>query len=399
MRILYHHRIVADDGMRVHVNAVVGALRAAGHTVEVVGPAAKDSGDRRGITERFAAARAWLPAWAAELLEVVYNLPAQRRLQRAVRRFQPDVIYERYNLYLLAGLWTAWRSSLPLVMEVNAPLAKERRAHGNLRLERLARACEGLAWRRADAILPVSDVLARYVAHAGVPAQRIHVVRNAVSARTITAGRPERAHNDPATPLTFGFVGFCRPWHGLARVLDAMAAHPDTLSNLIVIGDGPARAGLEARARELDLSERLHVTGRVPHEQVAAHLVAVDIALQPDVTSYASPLKLFDYMAAGCAIVAPDRANVREILTDGQTGLLFEPDDPATLADALHRLAGDPALRARLGRAAAEELRRQDWTWEGNACRIVAICERLAGMRTLDANALHEPNQRVEELL
>lgn len=323
---------------------------------------------------------------------MLYNLPAYRRLRKAVRRFQPDVIYERYNLFLLAGVWTAWQTRLPLVMEVNAPLADERRKYGQLRLDRLARRCERIAWRHADAVLPVSAVLAGHVTAAGVPEQRILVVRNAVSAQTIMDDSPKRAADDASLPLTFGFVGFCRPWHGLERVLDAMVTHRDMASQLLVIGDGPARAGLELRARELNLTDQLHITGRVPQETVPAHLAAVDIALQPDVTPYASPLKLFDYMAAACAIVAPDQANIREILTDGETAVLFDPGKPETLAAALHRLAADPALRARLGRAAVAELRRQNWTWEGNAARIAAICERLASSRALGIVPTHDPN-------
>ena len=99
-------------------------------------------------------------------------------------------------------------------------------------------------------------------------------------------------------------------------------------------------------------------------------LAEFDIALQPKVVAYASPLKIFDYMAAGCAIVAPDQPNIREILEHERTALLFNPDDPAALWQAISRLVEDPALRQRLAAAARAELEAKDYTWQGNARRI-----------------------------
>jgi glycosyltransferase involved in cell wall biosynthesis len=114
----------------------------------------------------------------------------------------------------------------------------------------------------------------------------------------------------------------------------------------------------------------------VAHEAVPEHVATFDIALQPKVTAYASPLKIFDYMAAGCAIIAPDQPNIREILEHERTALLFDPDAPAGAANsawqAIRRLAEDPGLRRRLAQAARAELEARDYTWRGNAARVVA---------------------------
>jgi glycosyltransferase involved in cell wall biosynthesis len=101
-----------------------------------------------------------------------------------------------------------------------------------------------------------------------------------------------------------------------------------------------------------------------------------DIALQPRAVAYASPLKLFDYMAAGRAIVAPDQPNIREILTDGETALLFDPARADGVWTAVLRLAGDAGLRGRLGGAARAEIERRRYTWAGNAARLVAWAAR-----------------------
>jgi len=139
-----------------------------------------------------------------------------------------------------------------------------------------------------------------------------------------------------------------------------------------VVGEGPARPGLEALAAALGVAERVRFAGLVAPAAVPATVAGFDIAVQPRVVDYASPLKIFDYMAAGRAIVAPDQPNIREVLEHGRTALLFDPVRPGALWDALATLLADPGLRQRLGAAARAELERRDFTWRGNAARIVA---------------------------
>jgi glycosyltransferase involved in cell wall biosynthesis len=169
-----------------------------------------------------------------------------------------------------------------------------------------------------------------------------------------------------------GFVGFVRSWHGIDAVIDGIAGNPGGLPIVLtVIGDGPARAELEAQAQRLGIASQVQFTGIVAHEQVPGRVAEFDIALQPKVTAYASPLKIFDYMAAGCAIVAPDQPNIREILEHGRTALLFDPEAPQAVWQAIQKLAEDPVLRHQLAEAARAELVARDYTWRGNAGRIV----------------------------
>jgi len=106
-------------------------------------------------------------------------------------------------------------------------------------------------------------------------------------------------------------------------------------------------------------------------------LPAFDIALQPDVTQYASPLKLFEYMFFGQAIVAPDTPNIREILTHDHNALLVSPKDPDALAVALQRLCREPELRERLGQNALATLWKKELTWDHNALRVEQIGRQL----------------------
>jgi glycosyltransferase involved in cell wall biosynthesis len=230
-----------------------------------------------------------------------------------------------------------------------------------------------MVWRSADRVLPVTGVLRDELIHAGVDPAVISVVPNGVVLDRYLPRDP--LATDPHAPLVLGFIGFVRSWHGLDAVVAAIADQARAgmggrRLSLTVIGDGPARAELEQQASLLGVSEQVRFTGVVEHAEVPARLSGFDIALQPKVVAYASPLKIFDYMAAGCAIVAPDQPNIREILEHERTALLFNPDDPAALWQAISRLVDDPALRQRLAVAARAELEAKDYTWHGNARRI-----------------------------
>jgi glycosyltransferase involved in cell wall biosynthesis len=376
MRILYSHRIQSRDGQSVHLEEMVAALRSEGHEVLVVGPGLYQRAEFGGGSRLVALIRVRLPPMIGALAELAYNIPAIWRLWLAARHFHPDMIYERYNLFHLAGTWVARRRGVPLLLEVNAPLAAERSRFGGLGLRGLATRLEAHVWRSADRILAVTGALKRIVASAGVPADRIEVVPNGINLAEF-ADLPQRdARSDR---IVLGFVGFVRDWHGLDNVIAAMAEAGDSVPmDLIVVGDGPARSDLERQAAALGLAGRVRFTGLQSREQVPALIAGFDIALQPRVVEYASPLKIFEYMAAGRAIVAPDQENIREILRDGETALLFDPARPEAMWQAVLRLAGSAALRQRLGSAARAEIVRRDYTWAGNARRVAGWARQSA---------------------
>lgn len=373
MRILYSHRIQSRDGQSVHVDELIAALRAEGHEVLVVGPSFYDNASFGGGSGFVDFVRKLLPGALGELAELAYNIPAYRRLRAACREFRPDAIYERCNLYYLAGAWLARRTKLPFLLEVNSPLAAERTKFGNLRLTGLAHRLECYTWNTADRVLPVTGVLKRILVGDGVRAGRIEVIPNGI----VLSRFENLPARDEGAALNLGFVGFVRAWHGLDEVIREIAARRSAALKLTVVGDGPVRSELEAQAAALGIAERLDFKGLVPHAAVPGHVAGFDIALQPKVTEYASPLKIFDYMAAGRAIVAPDQPNIREILTHEQTALLFDPDAPGAMWAAVARLIDDEPLRLRLGAAARAELEARDYTWRGNARRVAGIADQI----------------------
>jgi glycosyltransferase involved in cell wall biosynthesis len=385
MKILYHHRTASRDGQAVHIDELVAALRARGHEVRVVAPSTSEG---RGMGENMG----WVhilkrstPKAAYELMELGYSLFAYRRLSREIADFQPDIIYERYNLYLLAGVLASRRRKLPLLLEVNGPVAYERELYGGLAWKRLSRWAEAFAWRGGDVVLPVTRVLAQFVERAGVRSEDIHVIPNG----------DNRAHFSPVADtgpskrrlglddrLVLGFTGFVRDWHGVDRVLRWMA-QADSPSNayLLIVGDGPHRAALEMLAKRLCLEGRVHFTGVVERARVPEYMSAFDVALQPAVVPYASPLKLMEYLALGKAIVAPLEPNLLEILEHDVNAWMFDRRDDGALAAALTRVCADSALRSRLATAAHQTIDRLGLTWEANAARVESLALKLLHRR------------------
>ena len=380
MKILYHHRIRSKDGQYVHVEEMIAALKALGHEIVIVAPTAMEKEEFGADAGMVAWMKRHLPRMLYELLEFAYAVLAYFRLRRAVREHRPDCLYERYNLFLPAGIWLKRRYGLPMLLEVNAPLYEERARYDGIALRRLARWTQHSTWRGADYVLPVTRVLGDMVAAAGVSEARIRVIPNGIDPARFSAA-PDTATAKRMLglqdKLVLGFTGFLRDWHGLDGVIDLIARDADAARHLLVIGDGPARATLEAQARRLGIADRLTITGIVGRDDIARHVAAFDVALQPAVVAYASPLKLFEYLALGRAIVAPAQPNIMEILSDGQNAVLFEPGNPDALAAAIERVSRDAELRQRIAAGARASIAEQGLTWHRNAERVSQLFHEL----------------------
>lgn len=383
MKIMFHHRIASRDGQAVHMDEMTDALRALGHEVILVGPTRggqqTEFGSDAGL---IATLKRLLPRAIYEILEAIYSVPAFVRLYQAYNRHRPDFVYERYNLFMFAGLWLKRLTNVPLVLEVNGPIFEERSQHDGLSLHGFAAWSQGVAWRGVDYVLPVTEVLAGYVRNYGVPDNRIHVIPNGINPVRFAdglAGKDIKAEYGLQGRLVLGFTGFIRSWNALDRVIELIALdNAQHNLHLLVVGDGPARQEITQLAQARGVGDRLTITGVVGRDDVADYVTAFDIALIPGVTEYASPLKLFEYLALGRAVVAPDTPNIREILTDGENAALFATDGghEDTFSNAILRLCSDPAMREQIANGAKATIEAQGLTWSRNALRVVEIVEK-----------------------
>ena len=354
--------VFGTKGASVHIQEVVRELIARGHDVTVHATRIGDD----------------VPADLADLrvvpVKVAKGDPAAReRAQQdasaeMVTRILADgadLVYERYSLFSTVLARVTAASDAVGVLEVNAPLIDEQKKHRDMVDENGAWAALRAQVHAAAATICVSDPVSAWVRR-HTDGDRVHTVANGVS---VTRILPQPEDDD----VVVTFVGTLKPWHGTSVLIDAagMAREPWTVR---VVGDGPERAALEAQAARLGVD--VDFRGAVAPEEMPAHLAGSAIGVAPypasveDGDQYFSPLKVYEYLAAGLPVVASSVGQLPGIITD--EGVLVAPSDPAALARALDRLAADPESRRAMG-AKARERAVSDHSWSGVVDSILGL--------------------------
>ncbi|MBV7534763.1 glycosyltransferase, exosortase A system-associated [Duganella sp. sic0402] len=335
------------------------------------------------------------PRWWARLpvlrqLTIVSGLT--RRLRQIAKAAHPNVLHAHSPvLNALAALRVGRALRIPVVYEIrafweDAAAHHGTSPHGGLRY-RLSRALETYALRRVDAITTICEGLREDIVARGIPEQRITVIPNAVD--------NERFHAviSPPNPLlarrlalnggpVIGFIGSFYAYEGLALLVQTMpqmlAACPSL--KLLLVGGGPQGPALRAQVEQLGLQNSVRFAGRVAHEQVGELYGLIDILVYPRLpmrlTHLVTPLKPLEAMAQGRLIIASDVGGHREMITHGQTGMLFEAGNAAALAAQIAHLLRHrelwPALRKR-ARAYVERER----NWPASVARYRDVYQRL----------------------
>lgn len=373
MRILYHHRTRGEDAQGVHITEMVHAFRRLGHQVEIVAPSGEAGPG--GAMARLTAMVPRRQTWVYEVLELAYNAYGFWSLAKKTFAFRPDFIYERYALYTCCGLLVAKAFCVPFIVEVNAPLAFER---SPLTFQRIATWLERWLCTSATRTIVVSRQLAAFLRVEGVPAYRLTVMPNGIDPGLFdptVSGADLRLRYGLKDKVVAGFVGWMRSWHNLEFAIKAFAEQDlgNRGGHLLLVGDGPAYEQLVSLVNRLGIQQHVTFTGAVPRHEIASYIAAMDVAIQPGATPYASPIKLFEYMAMGRAIVAVAQPNIEEVIQDGENALLFPPGDRVAFSKALLRLIEDPSFRERLGKAALETTRRERFYWRDNAVAVLRL--------------------------
>jgi glycosyltransferase involved in cell wall biosynthesis len=391
MRLVYHHRTAGRGAEGNHIMALVRALEAAGHCISIVSPPGVDPRqtaghvplDKGAKTQR-GMNRVWqwvskqAPQILFELLEIGYNFQAIPRLIAALRRERPSAYYERYAFFLFAGVFVARLFRLPVAIEVNEISGIER-ARKQI-LTPVARWIERYVFSRANAIFTVSSFLRDEVLRRGGRAGAVHLMPNAIDPRRfeLNGARGKVRHDrglDGA--VVAGFVGWFDHWDRLDLLIDAVAtlrdSHPEL--RLMLVGDGPVAPMLREKVHALGIEDRVILTGAVKRDEVSSYIDAMDICVLPDSNPYGSPMVLFEFMALGKAVVAPDIAPIRDVVEDRQTGIIIPRADAACIAATLRDLLADTTLRTRLG-AQSREYVLAHRTWSANASRVVQLTQQ-----------------------
>lgn len=369
--------VFGTKGASIHVQEVVRALRTLGHDVTLIArrfdaPPPPDLVSLRTI--------ALDPCPVKDSVQRERWLLQSNLATRAsiLQAGECDFIYERHSLWSHAPMETARELGVPGVLEVNAPLVQEQATFRTL--HDTSGACEAAArsFRAATSILAVSEGVARAVQDADTNAAPIHVVPNGVDASRFHPRVP------PALPApgfcTIGFVGSLKPWHGVDTLVHAFALVQRTHANtrLLIVGEGPERAALESLAYKLGVAPSTTFTGAVTPDAIPSMITSMDIATAPyphTQDCYFSPLKLFEYMACARAVVASRTGQVPDIIRHNGNGVLCEPANADSLAEALALQVENPSVRGLLGATARQDvLATRTWLHVGRT--IVALGTR-----------------------
>ena len=392
MRILYHHRTQGEEPESVHIAAIVSALRRLGHQVDIVGPARLRAATARPGRSLSGKLKQRMPRALVELLQLVYNAVSFGKLALSLARHRHDFIYERHALYNVAGVAAAAVFRIPVILEVNTLYARAWDRYYGLAFGPVARFFERQALMRADAIITVTEAQRRLIEAQGIRADRISVSHNAVDPQEFARERfadSSVRRNLRLPAVVAGFVGTMNRWQGVrgfAETIERVAEERQDVGFLFV-GDGEGRAALEADLARKGLRDFAVFVGRQSHAAIPEYLAAMDIGMLLDSNDYGSPMKVFEYLAMGAAVIAPAVGPVLEVLRDGDTGLIIQPGDAPAMARHILTLAGDPALRARLSRNGREYVLGAH-TWGGNAEKILEVLARTAGARPPASRAL-----------
>ena len=296
-------------------------------------------------------------------------------LRRIRRRWSFDVIHAHM---VVPDGWAAARIGaelgVPVVATAHRADVLDVPAQGPRSRERVVEAIEDIGW-----ICSVSRAIAEAAEALATPRRPIQIVPNGADTRIFVPRTPAEARAHLGLPddgPIVSFVGKLVPRKGVDTLIEAMGIlgrRPQGAPLLVAAGVGELRDGLEARARELGVGDRVRFVGKVPHDDVGWWMSAGDVFVLPSL-SEGLPTVVCEAMNCGLPVVATAVDGTPEIVRDGETGILIPTGDPPALAAALARILDEPEVAARMG-AAALRIGQAEYTWAANARRMTEIYE------------------------
>jgi len=301
-----------------------------------------------------------LSRWLNQIMALLKNAKYVVSESKIINKERPDVILTRYDLMNFSSILLAKLKGIPIILEVNSPHAYESKKFYKqyFQLPIIPGLIEKLNLKFSDAVVVVSNDLKDYFVGLGIPQGKIHVVSNGVDVSKFTAN--DRKNNikknpDFADKIVIGYVGSFHYWHGLDKIQtviqELLNFHQDV--HFLLVGDGVLRHDLLEFVKVEKIESRVRLPGYIPHQDIPNYLSTMDIMMAPYPNFelfYYSPLKLFEYMASGKAIVASRIGQIKEILTEKDNGLMFEAGNYNELIEQLKLLVSNPDLRERIGK-------------------------------------------------
>lgn len=394
MNILFHHRTRGRGAEGVHIRGVVKGLRQLNNNVDILSlPGAEpEAEETNAAVEKVKQAPTkkssfsilsdltkHVPEFVFEIFELAFNLIAVIRLRKTVKEKNITLIYERYSLFMFSSVWWAKRHNLPIVLEINDSCQVQRVR--SLTFKKLAAKIERWIFKNATGLVFISTRFKEVAEQAYGDIANSVVSPNAADLDKFiideASGAALRSKLGIEDKIVLGYVGAFVHWHGIDWFVDLacqrLKATPELV--LLLVGDGVAFEGIKNRVIEAGVESQVILPGKVPHHEVSSFLSAMDLGILPDSNDYGSPMKLFEFMAMGKGMIAPDFSPIAEVVQDNETGWLFPAGDRQACIDKVFSIVNDKKAHKTVGINARAYIERER-QWKHNAEQLLSLVKR-----------------------
>ena len=393
MKILYFNYMYdlwgVSLGSTIKAIELMKALQECGHDVKIVWRREQENfnnGNHQPHKPHHAV-KQFLAKFLHEPNQILTNIKFYREEREILAQEQPDLLISRLEAYTLSSVLLANKNQIPVIVEADGPVAYEKmqfqdqfRTHQSI-LDYF----EVTALKRSHANFTVSNQLKQYFMKKGVPGESIHVIPNGADSDRFRPDFPcddvkQRFHL--RNNMVIGFVGSFHYWHGVDNLTSIIAEATRKHKNVkfLMVGDGgPLKTSLENFIKKKQLSEKVHLTGLVEHDEIPKYIAAMDIVLAPYPKlkfGYYSPVKLYEYLSSGKAVVSSRMGQINEVIRDGENGFLYEPGNINQMHKKISNLIINPSLIKKVGEQARKDVQ-LNYTWKRRGEQLSALCEQV----------------------
>lgn len=387
MKILYINEFInCANGARIHGLELISAFQEIGVNIKVYPEIIKErclSSD--DSVERIKKVLLLWPNIIEGLILIKKAFLAPFRILqifKLLNNYKPDVILIRPGLHDPLPLLLKARRKNIIILEINAPMCSEKAVYYRMKgcpvkLWPIYYALESAILRSADGIYVVSKEVEKTIrsSEEGKPFL-VKVIPNGVALDRFIGVNGQKKNF--RSNFAVGFVGSLHAWHGVDVFISSINKIKEHCPDLkaYIVGEGQVRKSLEKQVCEYGIQDKVTFLGRLPYAQVVDFLFDMDVLVAPynfPDEFYFSPLKVFEYMAAGKGIVATRCGQISELLVNGEDAFLIGQEYlEQELAQALMILYRDDVLRDRLGKNAQNKVRA--YSWLATATKLRDFC-------------------------
>ncbi|CAN2042470.1 putative Glycosyltransferase WbuB [Candidatus Magnetomoraceae bacterium gMMP-15] len=392
VKIIYHHRTLRTGVEGVHISGVINGLKKKGHDVVEVALITGDHNDIYKIPEQSKKTKAgtgkyfkifaeYFPNFLFRLAELFYNFVGLYKLIPTIfKNRDVNFIYDRYAYFSFAPVLVGKIFKIPVILEAN--IVTDFKDVRKAALTGLCRIIEHWVIKHSRKVFVVSDRLKDMLIKNGTDKDKIIVQPNAYDIDSLPIDVShiisKKLMEQLKDKVIICFLGRLLPWYKLEELIKVTSQLKEIYHDIIlmIIGDGSERNKLLNIVDEYGLGNVVIFTGRVSHSEATSLVGICDICVIPSTNEWGSPVKLFEYMGIGKAVVAPDIKVVSSVMSDGIHGRLFKPGDFDEFKDHLATLIKDTKLRETMGENGRKYIK-NNYTWDHVAERIITEAKNL----------------------